>query len=165
MNDKLKTRSAILGFTLIEILVAISISGIIFLAASALLVSLVSSNARVSQLDAMSQVKDDIAKDLSNSIRWASDIVVSTENDGITITDTQGDSTTYRTDTNRLLKNDTPIHSDEFEVTQLSVHDYSAGGQASLEIQLAIRSKKFTARNDTIRLVVSQRQTRVTINN
>lgn len=165
MNDKLKAQSALLGFTLIEILVAISISGVIFLAASALLVSLFSSNARVSQLDAMSQVKDDIVKDLSNTIRWASDVVVSSDNDALTVMDTQGESTTYRIDTNRLLKNDTPLHSDEFEVTQFSVHDYSSGSQASVDIQLAIRSKKFTARNDTVKLVVSQRQTRITINN
>lgn len=153
------------GFTLVELMVAISISGIIFLAVSALIGTLFSSSARVTQLDALSQIKDDIAKDMSNSVRWAPDVSVSPGNDELTLTSAQGEDTLYHVVDSQLFKNDTPLSPIDYEVTDFSVHDYGAGRLASLDIELSLRSKKFTARTDTIKLVISQRQTDVTIHN
>jgi len=152
------------GFTLVELMVAISISGIIFLAVSAIIGTLFSSSARVTQIDTLAQLKDDISKDISTSVRWASSVVVSPGNDELTLTSTQGDTTVYRLVDNELLKNDIRLHPADHEVTAFSVHDYGAGKKASLEIEIALRSKKFTARSDTITVVISQRQTEVTIN-
>lgn len=164
MNGKRNYHRA--GLTLIELLVAMSISGVIFVAVSSFMVSLFVSNTRSKQLDTIAQTKDSIAKDLSTTIRWAKEVSVSPGEDELTAVMEDGTTYTYTVDSDGMFtKNGTPIHDPSYTVGSFTVRNYSQNALASVEVNLAIRRKNFTALGDTLKLVVSQRQTEVTISN
>ena len=131
------------------------------MAFTAVTFSLFSSNTRVKQLDALAQAKDDIGKDISNRVRWSTNITVGPSNDRLDVTSTEGQEFHYEIRNGILVKNDVPLHSDQYEVTRFVVHDYGAGNLAGIEVEITLRRKSFTALVDTLKLVASQRQTEI----
>ncbi len=67
-NSLFKSRA---GLTLIELLVSLTVAGMVILAISSLFVILFTSNVRNKQLEEIAQAEYDISTDLTNSVRWS----------------------------------------------------------------------------------------------
>lgn len=143
------------GFTLIELIVAIAISGLILVAMSSLMFALFSSNKRVTQLDTLEQAKNDLQGELSNSVRWAKAITFTTDelnvDNGIT-------NNIFRFQGGKLYKNGISLVSNDVKVTSFDIKNLSTDlAYKSLVISIDLEHAKFNAVKDSLRVVASQR--------
>ncbi len=160
------------GLTLVELLIGILLTSMIFLAASSLVVTLFTSNTRTKQLDEVQQVKNDIFNELSNAIKWSATVTVDSVNKlkVVTFADDSGvshsytyeyDSTTQtltkQVDTNPAAS----LHSNKVEVTDFEIMDRSvnpaAGAPRSLDIFIGLRDAQQPTIVEAFRIVASQR--------
>lgn len=146
------------GFTLVELLIAVTITGTLVITSTLIIIMLFSTNTRIRQIDALASIKSDIVRDLTEQIRWAKKVVLSPTNDEITITTYEGNNFVYKTNAGNFTKNDKPLHSAEYEISSFTANDYNPGYLPSIQIVMAIRKKNFTAITETYRFVVSNRQ-------
>lgn len=147
------------GFTLMELLIGITLASLIFLGSSSLVIVLFTSSARASQRDEMEQAKNDIMQDLSNSIRWAEG--VSFDSSSITVAVDPTDAF-YQLQGERLFKNGTAITPETIAVTSMTINDYSASTSVvSLKIDIDFEHAQFSTFKDRMSIVVSQRNAKV----
>lgn len=147
------------GFTIIELIIAIGLAGLIFLASSSLMFAIFSSNTRVHQLDQLEQTKTDFNFEFSNAIRWSKQIEI-TSDGTLLITDQNGLLQTYALKNGALTKNDSPLHTADVTITSFLVQDYSQNStvsQKSILITIELQHKTFNAVKETMRIVASQR--------
>lgn len=150
------------GFTLLELLVGMVITGIIVMGVTSFMVLLFSSNLRLKQVDLLEQTKYDIQNDISNAARWAQTITIHSSGNGFTVINTDGKSTVYQFQNNQLLKNSVSIVPDDVSITQMSVTDNSGTPDlASLDIHLALEQRSFRAAQSTAHIVISQRRVNI----
>lgn len=156
---------------MVELLIGILLTSMIFLAASSLVVTLFTSNTRTKQLDEVQQVKNDLMNELSNAIKWSGTVeVMGNDLMVITFTDDLGNQTTYTYshDTiNDILNKrvdsgpDEPIHSSGVKVSTFTIKDFSvtktANSPKSLEIFIELEDAQLTQIKDAFRIVASQR--------
>ena len=144
-----------LGFTLVELLIAMGMAAFIFVTVSSFLVTLLSSNTKSRRQEAFEQVKNDLAAEFSNSIRWAGTITT-------TINDMTVDDTHYELVGGRIVRNSEAITPENVEVIEFTVADLSATASlASLRIEVLMRDANYGLTQDRLTLTVSQRQTKV----
>ncbi len=148
------------GVTLVELVIAIITSSMVFLAVSNTINILFSSNSRVLQLDVVEQTKNDLIAELTTSIKWASVIKLPSEDDPNHII---VDDTIYRLDNSdgRMYKNNVALTPQNVTITKFSAEDLSVtdgdNDPKSYAITFEMVHKQFPAITDHIRIVVSQR--------
>jgi prepilin-type N-terminal cleavage/methylation domain-containing protein len=145
------------GVTLVELLVAISIFGVLLIGAMSLVTGLLSASKRVTQIDMLAGIKHDISRDLTDEIHWAKSIAVSPAYDELTVTRQDDSVIHYRVTAGQLTKELTPLHSAEVEITSFSVRNYNPAGLPSIDIRADLRQKKFVSVSSTFHVVVTQR--------
>lgn len=144
------------GFTLIEILLGVTVSSLIFLTAGSVFALLFRSDAKTEKLSLMAQVKNDLQIEFSNSIRWATQIdFINGASPEITV-----DATRYNLQDGRIYKNSEPITPRELSIKKLTINNNSNSSELkSLEITAEVENKNFPSSQDVIKIVVSQRKT------
>lgn len=141
------------GLTLIEMMIAISLSSLIFLLVSSLMMMVINSNTRSKNREDFEQVKNDLQAEFTNRIRWGE--VVQAAGNILTI-----DGVIYTLDTGKLMKDGEVISPKNVTITSFEVKNLSTDPQlASLELKIGLESATSTVQKDSMRLVVSQRQT------
>ncbi|RJR14586.1 prepilin-type N-terminal cleavage/methylation domain-containing protein [Candidatus Microgenomates bacterium] len=144
------------GFTLIELMIAVAISGLIFIAATAVMGSLFASNARNRQIDALEQVKNDLTQELTNNVRWAENVTFTSST--LTIEQIDHSILAYNLIDGRLLKNSEPITPQDVVIVDWQITNYSqTADYPSLIIEVDMEHKQFATVQDVFKIVVSQR--------
>jgi prepilin-type N-terminal cleavage/methylation domain-containing protein len=153
------------GFTLIELLIGVTLSGMIFLAVTSLITVLLTSNTRSKQLDELEQAKNDVMQELSNTTRWGGVITITDNVDQDIVSIGQiGSEKTYQIQSGALVKDGARLTSDQITVTRFNVEDRSAtNALKSLEIEIEMENKRFTAIKDSFRIVVSERVSQISV--
>lgn len=151
------------GFTIIELLIGISITAIIFTGASSLIFSLFTSDARNQQIDEIEQAKNSLQGELSDSIRWAQ--IIQTPNlQQLTITSSTGEVITYVLENKQIVKKYnaktvslTPenVIIDNFDIDILS----NSSNSKSIIINVEMTHAQKNTIKDVMRLVTTQRVT------
>lgn len=144
------------GFTLVELLLGVTIAVMISLTASSILALLFRSDIKTKRVEAMEQTKNDLQVDFSNAIRWA-EIISFTSGNNTTLS---VDQTTYKLQDEKILKNDQPLTPSSVAVKKFSITDFSNSSDLkSLELIIELESKNNALVKDNVRIVVSQRKT------
>ncbi len=102
------------GLTLLEVLIGMTISVILFLFATNIMVVLFNSTNKDKRIQDIEQVKNDIQIDLSNKVKWAESVSFSS---GMLTID--GDS--YRVQDEGLYKNDVPLTPKSVKIKDMKV--------------------------------------------
>jgi len=145
------------GFTLVELLLGITISVMIFLTATSVLSLLFRSDVKTKRIDELEQAKNDLSAEFSNKIRWASNI---TYTNGANAT-LSIDESEYTLSNERVLKGDQPLTPASVAVKKLQVTNYSNNPLIkSLEIVVEMESKNNSSVKQSVRIIASQRKTR-----
>lgn len=149
------------GFSLIELLIAISLSGILFLGVSTLMISLFQSNTRVRQIDRLEQTKNDVAIELTNAIRWAK--TVSFDTNALVLQTPNSTTNTYKFENNKVFKNDSPITPPDVIVSNFVARNFGASPNLPLvQVSMDIADKQFPTITSHTQFVVSQRVSTIT---
>jgi prepilin-type N-terminal cleavage/methylation domain-containing protein len=145
------------GFSLIELVVAMALSAIIFMISTTLMMSIMTSNTKNLRQEAFEQVKNDLQSELSNAIRWSSSITFSP---GVLTVD----GVVYQLNGGVITKNGEALTSQNVLITSFNIQNLSnSASYASLKLDFQLQNKNDPAVKDTMRLVVSQRKTTITL--
>lgn len=140
------------GFTLVELLLGVTISVMIFLTASSFILLLFNTDLKSRRSQALEQAKYAIGQEISTAIKWAQKIDVAPNQ--ITI----DDSTVYKLQDGQIFKNGDPITPDTIEISNLEIKDYSVvSSLKSLEISMQLSFKNYATIQDTYKITASQR--------
>lgn len=145
------------AFTLLEILIALALSSMIFLLVSSLLVTMLTTNTKNSRKEVFEQTKNDISVSLSNDIRWAEKVSF-TPNDPATI-NINDNSVVYEVKNNALVKNSEPITPDNIKIVSFTVENRSNDANlGSYNINIEMEHAQLSTTKDRLKIVVSQRK-------
>lgn len=136
------------GFTLVELLLALTSAIVILVATSSLIISVMKSGVKNSTREILQQTKNDLSVDFSNNVRWAKQISV--EEGGASF---EIDGVIYKHDGDRITKNGEEFTSSNVNVRSFSIEKYAT----SLGIRVEIESKQDPNINDSLYLVLSPR--------
>lgn len=112
------------GFTLIEILIGLTITVSIFIIATSLVVNVFSSTTKNKQREALEQAKNDLQSEFGTSVKWADSI--SYANSTLTI-----DSAIYKLEDGAILKNGEKITPSDVVVDRFNVIKHQPSPAAS----------------------------------
>ncbi len=139
------------GFTLLEVLIAIAIFGIAFAVVLMILTAVSTASLTSGRQEGFEQVKNNLAVEFSNSVRWAKDVQVG----GTTLT---VDGLPYTLNSGRITKDGQPITPANITVTDFSVGQYSTvPGYSSVKIIIGLADTNLATITDSEKIVVSQR--------
>jgi hypothetical protein len=136
------------GFTLVELLLALTSAIVILIASATLIVSILKSSAKNRTKEILQQTKNDLSVDFSNNIRWAKQINVKNGGTGFEI-----DGVNYKFDGNRITKRGEDFTPSNVDITTFSVEEYAT----SLGIKVELESKTNPMIKDSLYLVISPR--------
>lgn len=143
------------GLGMIELLLGITMSALIFLVSTSLITTLFRSDTKSRSSQSIDQAKNDIMSELATRIRWAESVTF----DGAHLV---VDSVSYRIEGGRMYRGDDPLTPREVTIDGWEVSNYSlVDSLASYEIEIAMHHTTATSLTDSLRLVVSQRQTQI----
>jgi prepilin-type N-terminal cleavage/methylation domain-containing protein len=144
------------GFTLIELLIGITVSAMVFMLAGSIVSLLFRTDVKGQRSESFEQTKNDIVAEITNAVRWAEVVNVTTTDLG-TIT---ADGVEYTIQDGRLLKNNDPITGMSVIITKFKIRNRSEDPLLkSLDIQVEMESRQTATSHDTLNFVVSQRKT------
>jgi len=139
-------KSSIKGFTLVEILIGLSLTAAIFLVATSLVVNVFYSNLKSKHKEVLAQVKNDLSTEFGNTVRWADS--VSYENDVLIV-----DSMNYRLDNGQIYRDELPLTPEEVEITKFSVSNF----QSVIKMEVEMKIKNNPSITDNLSLFLSIR--------
>lgn len=141
------------GYTLVELLLGVTISVMIFMTAASVVALMFRSDAKTKRVETLEQTKNDIQGELTSNVRWGENITFS--RNLLTI-----DSTVYKLQDGRIFKNSDPLTSSEVNIKSFQIEDFSNSPVIkSLELTIEMENKTVSSTKDTLRFVVSQRKT------
>ena len=144
------------GFTLVELVVVIGLSGLIFVVVSGLTVSLLTVGTKNRHQQTLEQARDDVTSDISNIVKWREGILAWDKNR------LQVGDVVYEKSGDRFLKNGVSLLGENVVVTEMGIENYSAlEDYPSLIVGLKIESRVLPQVKDEIKLVVSRRKTTI----
>jgi ABC-type Na+ efflux pump permease subunit len=137
---------------MIEFLVAIALTSIIFVVISSVIISTMQTSTKNKQSQILEQTKNDLAADLSNNIKWATRITVGAGSDSFILTN---DATPieYKLDAKSIVKDGSALTPTRISVTAFTV----TRRLSSLEITVDMEDTQNTAIKDTLSLILSPR--------
>jgi hypothetical protein len=143
------------GLTLVEILIGLVMSTMIFLVATNLMVFLFFTDTKSKQIQMVEQAKDDLLSEFVVRVRWAEEIDF-----GSGYLDLDG--VRYQLRDGRIYRGDDPLTPGYLVVDGFDVANYSADEDyKSLEIKVSMSYKTRSSLRDFMRVVVSQRKLEV----
>ncbi len=128
------------GFSLIELLIGLSVSVAIFIVATSLMINVFSSTTKSRQHELLYQVKNDLQNEFSNSVRWAGTISSIGGNFKV-------DDTTYVLKDGRIFKDESPITPEAVEITSFEVLRHTPAGSAPSESGSGLTAQYFNDRS------------------
>jgi prepilin-type N-terminal cleavage/methylation domain-containing protein len=143
--QKRKTNS---GLTLIEILVGLALSSMVFIVASSLVVSMMSYSTKSKESQALEQTKNDLAANFSTSVRWAGQIEAVDNGSEIKI-----DGVEYKLAGDQITKGGDALTSGDVKIDSFVVNKY----KTSMEINVDMESKQNSNVTDTLNIIISPR--------
>lgn len=139
------------GLTLIELLIAISMASVVFIIVGSILAAFVTQNSKSQRQEMFEQAKNDLSQELSNNIRWGSEIVLS-EN-MITV-----DGNEYKLENGYLQKNGQNLLTDRIRIKSFLAVDRSVKDQiVGADITIDMEDRNYPLASDVMHLVISQR--------
>ena len=142
------------GLTLIELLVTLGVSGLVFVVVGSIIGILFTTSTRDKRLEVFEQVKNDVAAELSNTLRWGQ-VVDCSQMGRMSI-----DGGVYEVRDGRLVKGDEVLTPESVRVTNFSVVNRSRTATlASCEVVVELVLVNYDLAQDTVKIVVSQRRT------
>jgi hypothetical protein len=136
------------GFTLVELMLALTSAIIILIATATLIVSVLKSSAKNRTREILQQTKNDLSVDFSNNLRWAKQINIHKGGTGIEI-----DGVNYKFDGKRITKRGEDFTSNNVDVKSFFIEGYAT----SLGIKVELESKTDPNIKDSLYLVLSPR--------
>ena len=144
------------GFTLIEILVAITMAAIIFIAVLALMQAIMGSSRKTKMKQTIEQTKNDLLIDISNNTKWAEagtlEVPSNPDEGWIKV----GGELEYRLDTGegRIQRNGEYLTSKNIVIEDFIVNQHN---DSSLEIEINMKHKINPDLKDSMVIIVSPR--------
>lgn len=147
------------GFTLIEVLMALGLSSLVFVLVSSLLVTLLTSNSKNRRQEVFEQVKNDLFVELSGAVKWGEEVEVGGTEGARELT---VDGVVYRVEGERLTRGGEPLTPGGVVVKSWEINEYGARPDyAGLEITVEMEDRSFSLAKDQLRVVAAQRKTEV----
>lgn len=144
------------GFTLVELLIAMAMSSLIFVVVSSLLVTLLTGNVKSRRQEVFEQVKNDVTGELSGTVRWASKVKALERRLEV------DDTIVYSVQGGRLVKNGSPLTPDNIRVSDFTVTSLSRTEEyASVRVEVDMEDVNFPLASDRLVVSVSQRKTTI----
>lgn len=144
------------GLTLIELLVAITLSSFVFIMAGSFMAFVIDRNTKNSKQELFEQVKNDLALDFSNSIKWATHV-------NITGNGFEADGTVYSLTGDKISKNGQNMIEEGVGIDSFEVKNFSLDPDLkSLQIRVKMKNLASPLSTDQLEMVVSQRKVEVT---
>lgn len=149
------------GFTLVETIISIALSSLIFVSASGVMAIMFSSNNRTRQVQTIEQTKNDLHLDISNAIRWADKVEILGNQLLVTQVDGAQNRYTYNSTDGNVMKDTQVLGQESVRVTSFEIfdrsYDVTAVKPKSLEIVIGLEHREFPVLKDSLRIIVSQR--------
>jgi len=144
------------GFTLIEILVAITMAAIIFIAVLALMQAVMGSSRKTKMKQTIEQTKNDLLIDISNNTKWAEAGTLEVPGDPEEGWIRVGDELEYRLDKGegRIQRNGEYLTSKNIVIEDFIVSQHS---DSSLEMEINMMHNLNPDFKDSIVIIVSPR--------
>lgn len=143
------------GFTLMELLLALGMSALIFVVVSSLMVTILTTNTKSRRAEVFEQTKNDLVVEFINRVRWAETVSVE---DLETADVVLADADKYLISDGRLFRNDEAITPENIEITRFEVVDKSnIENRAGLDIRVSFRDRNFILLEDILNIQVAQR--------
>lgn len=145
---------------MIELMVSIGLASIVFILAGSFMAFVVEKNTKNQRTELFEQAKNDITRELSNSIKWAETVTMTDGGDGL---DTLSvDKSVFELNSGKLERDHESITPDGVVITGFNVQNFSQSPTlASLQIVVKMQNSSFPLSQDVLRLVVSQRKMEV----
>ena len=151
------------GLTLIELLLTIGLSAIIFTIASSVIMGLSRRDLTSRRQEIFEQVKNDVQSELVNSIKWAEEINLQDSNSDGTIDIIIVDAKTIKLENYRITRDGTPITPDSVRITKFQINELGPGDDnVSLRITVEMQSVQNSSVKDSFIIVASKRSTEIT---
>jgi prepilin-type N-terminal cleavage/methylation domain-containing protein len=140
------------GLTLIELLIGITISSLIFLVSTSLVAALFSTNTKQKYQESLEQVKNDLTSEFSTNVRWGKSIKVASNE--LTVDDIK-----YTLRDSRIYKGSNPLTPADVDIERFEIKNYSTTAtEVSIEIDISMQHKTYNSAQDVLKIVVSQRK-------
>lgn len=152
MQDKKLIYQTNKGFTLIEFLIAIVLTSIIFVVVSSVIISTMYNTTKNKQGQILEQTKNDLAADLSNNIKWATRINVGANTNSFILYNGP-DSVEYKLNNKTVVKGNDALTPSQVAVTSFIVNRRLS----SLEINIEMEDTQNRTIKDSLHLILSPR--------
>lgn len=140
------------GFSLLEVLVAMTLSGMLLVIISTLMVTLLRFGTKSQQQETFEQVMNDLHFEFSNNVRWGKSVIV-------TPTELMVDGKNYAYRDFQIVKNEEPLTPASVKITSFEVKDLSQDpNYKSVQITVNMQSAHDASIQDSLRTVISQRR-------
>lgn len=130
------------GFTLVEMLIGITMASIIFITTSSLLVSIIARNARIKKDEVVEQTKNDLAVEFLNYVRWADAIEFNASENKLIVSYENRDDIYYQLNQadKAIRKNGERFTSSQVVIENFSFKKY-LDKSYSLEVDISLLSR------------------------
>lgn len=143
------------GMTMIEMLIVLTISVVVFWVSTSMVTGLFYSDERSKQEQLLDRAKDQLEQEFGERVRWAKEI--EDREDGVKL-----DGVNYQLRGGRIMKEGKAITPDRVVVEAFEIENLSTDSHyQSLEIKVEMRDKMISSVHDSMRMVVSQRKTAI----
>jgi len=166
-KDLLPRRKFTTGFTLIEMMVSVSIFAIVVMISMTAILSVVDSNKKAQSLKSVMNNLNFALETMTRSVKTGTSLSVSADNKSISLSDQySGKYTTYKLNEKRLVRSDgsseQPITAPEVEIDNLTFIDdlsYAGGTQPSviMVIQGTVKANERISSKFNIQTTITQR--------
>jgi prepilin-type N-terminal cleavage/methylation domain-containing protein len=140
------------GLTLIELLIGLTLSSMVFIVASSIVISTMGYSTKNKQNQNLEQTKNDLASDLSTNIKWATRIKVEPDNNSFVLNN--GVNTyEYKLNNKVITKNGSALTPTDIEISAFKINQRAT----SLEINIDMESKQNHNIKESLNLILSPR--------
>lgn len=147
------------GFTLIEILLALTLSSFVFVIVSTLIMTLFTANTKSRRSESLQQVKNDLFVELSNSIRWAKVINIDQASNSLVL-----DAATYTLNNGAIYKNGAVLTPGNVEVTSFEMREaVTVAEYPGVELTIEFENKVNGLNSEIVNIFVANRKVEVDI--
>lgn len=156
------------GFSLIELILAGTIAVAVLITFTNLLINNINTRSASQTYSQLQKSGDYITTDISNTIRWAQAISLTTSTNQLQIVDATGDSITYTYDGTTITRNNTstsqtnPLNNENYVVSYYQINAIPSNNPTSLQLILTIQEVRSPHRETEYSTTITTRKTGIT---